>query len=321
MKRFVLHTGISKTGTATLQQTVFAAHPQIYYLGKSSNNGVSRGCRSEEVYALLQPVLWDGAENVDWPQLAAGFQSRVMGAVGADQVAVGSWEGLGSMRTENFRQLLARLQRLDPAAGMLISLRNPLSWVGSQYLQEVQGQFVKNNRDMKFRRRPWLDFDGWMRSNLLLAGGLDGMFGYGDNVRAAVEMLGRERVGVFLFEELASAPDDYYRGIAAFLGIDAAECTRLAAGAHRNLRLTAAAMEHIREVDRGFVRRWRWRRQDSAQRRRELRQAEEAAGDTAGAKVLLSDRWKEAISATTSAGNRWLRDELGLPLEHYGYPL
>ena len=56
----VLHVGLTKTGSTTLQTGLFARHSQVYFLGKrTQKRDEENGCRSHTVYEIFRPLLWD----------------------------------------------------------------------------------------------------------------------------------------------------------------------------------------------------------------------------------------------------------------------
>lgn len=63
--RLLLHVGLSKTGTTTLQRALFANHPEISYLGKYVPSKAPKGCLSQDVYDFLNPLLWDFSRPLD----------------------------------------------------------------------------------------------------------------------------------------------------------------------------------------------------------------------------------------------------------------
>ncbi|TGD73504.1 hypothetical protein E4634_10765 [Mangrovimicrobium sediminis] len=321
MKRLVLHTGMPKTATSTLQEAVFRQHPDVFYLGKSTKNGVTKGTRSQEIYDVLKPVLWSPKGNTDYAALAARFKELAIDPAGEEQVVIASWEGLGGIRERRFRSLLERVQQIYPEYRLLKCLRNPVNWVTSQYLQNVQGQFLKKNRDAYFHGRPWVPFETWLKRRYTKHGDMSLWLSAADNIKVAVDVLGRENVGVFLFEDMIADADAYYRGISEFIGIDGEKTLELVAGAHANPRLTQAEYDHIREVDSSLVARTRWRFSPDAERRRQMRKISRAQPDSPGVKIALTDEVRQRVIDSTCEGNRWLRDELGLDVERHGYPL
>ena len=57
----LLHLGLAKTGTATLQRALFLKHPQVHYLGKivGVKNNTKEDCLDDTTYKILEPILWD----------------------------------------------------------------------------------------------------------------------------------------------------------------------------------------------------------------------------------------------------------------------
>ncbi|MFM8173338.1 MAG: hypothetical protein ACKN81_07315, partial [Pirellulaceae bacterium] len=49
----VLHIGLPKTGTTTLQTLLFEHHSGIGYLGKNRGFPGEKNCRSQQIYELL----------------------------------------------------------------------------------------------------------------------------------------------------------------------------------------------------------------------------------------------------------------------------
>ena len=59
-KELILHVGLPKTGTTTIQKALFACHPQVHYLGKivKRSNKTRQLCLDETTYQILENILW-----------------------------------------------------------------------------------------------------------------------------------------------------------------------------------------------------------------------------------------------------------------------
>ena len=135
-KALLLHLGLSKTGSSTLQKALFRKHPQIYYLGKFANKGMSiRKCQDDLTYRILNPVLWDLDEPMDMDATLSLFQDKLMPKIPEDQVLVGSWENLGNRSIEHHREILNRSKAIFGSCRLLVTLRNPLTRLLSDGLQ------------------------------------------------------------------------------------------------------------------------------------------------------------------------------------------
>lgn len=309
MTDFVLHTGLSKTGTTTLQHG-FSRHAGVHYLGKSADYPGPEGSRSQEVFRSLNDVLWRKPlpEEESQPPFQP-LEIILQSPAAAGRVTVASWEGLGSRPSAFFNGLLARLQAACPQVRLLCCLRDPASWLVSTYLQHLRGQFLKRSRDTIFNDRPWLPIGDWLERSA--ASGLHGLVWQRANIRAAVEALGPEQVGVFSFEQLQAEPEAYYRAVSAFVGIDADELLSHLKTEHRNPRLTQAAfdfMQHVAETPALYD---SWRNQSPAERRTSLRSATARNSSAASVGMSLPATWRQRVNDLLAVDTAWVNSALG----------
>jgi hypothetical protein len=316
--KLVLHVGLQKTATSTLQRAVFTQHSDIFYLGKDRRSAVDKGCRNREVYDLLTPAIWNKGRTFDVERLRKGVNELIAPGAGEKVVTIGSWDALGNISTRGFTEMLRRLAVLFGDVRVVICLRKPVNWLQSLYLQELKGQFRKRNR-RHLGFNTYVEFEKWLE----LKGGWTsepgGMLRYGDNIRAASELLGKDRVGVFVFEELLADPAAYYTGICEFLGIDVDEALRLSHGKVFNRSLSHTQLQLLRETQSSLLKRFFWLIGPRSDRARVL---DDLAGiDAEKVKVQMSPSTVAEIEDYVRGTNRWLAAEFGLPLENYGYPL
>jgi len=311
MPAFVLHIGLSKTGTTTLQHGL-SRHAGVHYLGKSSDYGGPEGSRSREVFGSLNEVLW----RKPLPEEASQPAVQPLGMIlqsptAAGRVTVASWEGLGSRPTAFFAGMLARLQAACPQVHLLCCLRDPASWLVSTYLQHLRGQFLKRSRDTIFDGRPWLPLGDWLERSA--TGDLHGLVWQRANIRAALEALGPEQVGVFSFEQLKAQPEAYYRGVSAFVGIDADEMLRHLKTEHRNPRLSQAACDFMQHVAETPTLCTAWRNQSPAERRTSLRSATARTPSAASVSLSLPVAWQQRVHDLLAIDTAWINATLGSP--------
>ena len=140
---------------------------------------------------------------------------------------------------------------------------------------------------------------------------------YSACIQSSVEQLGRENVGVFLFEELHQDSNAYYQSICEFVGIDSEIGVSLAKNEHFHSRLTEAQVAHMREINSSFLKRTHNSFSDNRSRIKALKEN----ANSPPAKAVLPEELKKKVSDATRVGHRWLVDNLDLPLEKYGYPL
>jgi hypothetical protein len=200
---------------------------------------------------------------------------------------------------------------------IIVTLRNPLTQVPSEYLQNIHGKFVK-------QRRKWmgsssaLDIDEWFELRSRKGSGRREVLNYCQNIQASVALLGKENVGVFLFEDLVSDPEAYYRAISGFIGIDAEETCALSQHKHFHKRISQGQLDLIRRIDTLSGSSALLRCLPQRLRRLLL---EKAGNKSSSAKADLTPDLRERIALETRDGHRWLIENFALPLEKYDYPL
>jgi len=320
LSEFLLHVGMTKSGTKTLQD-LFATHSQVYALGKMKRNNVSGGFRSEEVRALLSPLLFESPEHdIDLPELQRQYRELILPQAAGKQVCVASWEGLANRPPVKFAARIERVRAVVGPCKILFTLRNPVKWAASWYLQTMENNFIRRSAERRFKGRPYLDFDVWFDERINERKTVERVFCCPDNIRDTAELLGADSVGVFLLEELAVDPEKYFTRLARFMGVDSAEAIQLARNSHHNSRLLDAEFEYIREVGSDQARSKAWEEQSPTERSAAMKAHVEASVDrTSLARVDVPESISKQIIEANMSGNRWIQSELGIELERYGY--
>lgn len=315
MNNFTLHVGLPKTGTTTLQDSLFARHSQICYFGKRRGSPYAKAATSEAVNQLLKPAIWKLGSHFDPKAAQTAAQSLDLPNLIGSRVQLASWEALGINNPTKFGEMLRRLSRTFGSCRIMITLRNPLTLLPSSYLQDLRGHSMKRDKP-HMGGRVFMEFDEWLNATGNRHPGWH--VNYGHNIRTAVSLLGKGNVGVFVFEDLLKDPKRYYTGICEFLGIDADEGLALTTGEHMNTRITISQLTQLKRMESSLVQKLLWRLSSKKQRQRLFRRAND---NTAAAKVILSDDQRNKISNDTALMNRWLDEEFGLNLGSHGYPL
>lgn len=314
MNEFVLHTGVSKTGTTTLQHG-FSRHSGVYFLGKSADYRGPEGSLSETIFRSLNALIWqkpsleEASASSSAAQPSVRLESILQSPAAAGRVTVASWEGLGSRPTAFFVGMLARLQAACPQVRLLCCLRDPAAWLVSTYLQHLRGQFLKRSRETIFHGRPWMPLGDWLERSA--TGGLHGLVWQRANIRAAVEALGPEQVGVFSFEQLQARPEDYYRAVSVFVGIDADEMLGHLTTEHRNPRLSRAACDFMQQVDATPALCAAWKNQSPAERQASLRAATARSSSAASVSLSLPVAWQQRVDDLLAIDMAWLNSTFG----------
>ncbi len=320
MTGIVLHIGLSKTATTTLQRAVFQNHSQIHYLGKVAGSRHGRECASADTYEFLAPLLWRTDQPCDIAAAKDFYAETLVPRAGANKVILGSWEGLGQQGIASFETSLQRLAAACGVCKILISLRNPVTRLPSMYLQHLRG-------NQKQLARRYVTFDEWLDSRERQLGNLRDVIAYREYVEMALRLLGAANVGVFLFEAFQSDPEQYLRDVSEYLSVDANETMELAEGQHHHTRLFESQVNRMQAIHSSLAGRLAWRLSSVERRKKSIGFSDRegviqstVAGDSP-ASVELSPETVQRISDASREGNNWLADELRLELGKYGYAL
>lgn len=313
----LLHIGLPKTGTKTIQKTLFSGHPEIYYIGKYVRNKIPRGCLSQEIYNFMNPLIWNISQPLDLDRYRGVLQEQILPGVYPGKFLVGSWEGLGNSPVNEYVEKIKRLQSIFGSCRVMMTIRNPLTQIPSYYLQNIRGHFLYRNRPW-MGNLPYIDIDEWLKRKISKNLTLEEVFPYSRNIQVAVNLLGKENVGVFVFEELINDPDRYYGTICDFIGIDVTQGLKLTRQRHLHKRTTQGQVEYLQRLSNSTWYKLILKFKGSQSRRRLI---DANAGDGVHAKVSLPSQWERRISDATRAGNRWIAMNYHLYLEKYDYPL
>jgi hypothetical protein len=316
-KGLILHIGLHKTGTETIQKTLFSGHPEIYYIGKYVQNNILRGCLSQEIYDFMNPLIWNISQPLDLDRYRGVLQEQIVPGIDPGKFLVGSWEGLGNSPVNEYVEKIKRLQSIFGSCRVMMTIRNPLTQIPSYYLQNIRGHFLYRNRPW-MGNLPYIDIDEWLKRKISKNLTLEEVFPYSRNIQAAVNLLGKENVGVFVFEELINDPDRYYGTICDFIGIDVTQGLKLTRQRHLHKRTTQGQVEYLQRLSNSTWYKLILKFKGSQSRRRLI---DANAGDGVHAKVSLPSQWERRISDATRAGNRWIAMNYHLYLEKYDYPL
>ncbi len=317
-----LHLGLPKTATTTLQNTLFCQHPGICYLGKrrtwEKTQEREKGCASNEIYRALRPVFWDREESTDPARVRAVLQEYSR-ANGPQKPILGSWEGLLIKPPEAFQAMLREARNLLGDVRVVVTLRNPLKRLPSAYLHAMKACTRHGRHHTMPEGRVFVSFDEWLKGAPRDPKAHDSRFDFGDNLRFAVELLGRDKVGVFLLEDMIEDRDAFVTSLLDFMGIDNGGA-ELVGDQHLNPAFNAAQLAFLKSIDESPEQRERWLALSRPERESQMEKiAEDSPGDKYN--IVLSDDQRELIEARSRDLDRWLVDTFGLDLERHGYPL
>lgn len=296
-----IHIGVPKTGTSTLQERVFPNHPQITFLGWSCSSaveGFSECLYGDSIY-----------ENDEAFEACAERMEQYLAE--NEGAVLFSREHL-THEKYNKGLFATRLKRIFGDAKIILTIRRQSEWIASSYVWYVRSI-----------RRPWRGgfpstLESYLQSNW--ANRSHSRFAtcdYASIARAYEREFGKERVGVFLFEEMVSNPERFNEKLCKFIGVEPDTANAGPWYADTNPRMT------IRQY-----RFWRWRTLilplgalylfTEKLRLPSLNWLIEGGSQF---RVKLPQHWIERIDNNYRLGNSYLAENFGLPLEEYGYKL
>lgn len=314
-----LHMGLPKTATTTLRNTLFSQHPGIcYLLDKTSGQAAERSCATPEIYEALRPIFWRRAEPTD-TNLVRSVLRDYSEAKGAEKPILGAWETLLIKPPEVFRALLREARYTMGDLHVMVTLRNPLKRLPSAYLHALSACAQNGKHHSIPQGSLFITFDDWLAGSHRWATQHEYRFDFEKNLRFAVDLLGRDKVGVFLMEDMVADRQAFFANIERFMGIGNVNAEMIA-DKHLNKGLTVAEFEFLQAIDASKVQRKQWLALSPQERRMNLK-AIAQEGNVERCRVVLSDSQRELIESRSRDLNRWLVDTYGLELERHGYPL
>ncbi|MEK9968295.1 MAG: sulfotransferase [Ferrovibrio sp.] len=233
--RSIIHIGVGKTGTTSLQENLLARHPSILNIGRPWRDEDSRKAAQQ----LIRLDDWD----YDAVWMAQYFKRLAAEAAEKSATLVLSDEILSS--SEVLSLTARRLHSLLPDAEIVCTLRHQVALVESFYtahatmLKGVPGRW--NGRSVSFAE--WLD-----HALAIFPAGYLGLLRFDRLLGIFAQAFGQDRIHVFLYEELLADPTTYWGRWARLLGIETGEAVNLMAAPRKNERSSAreAAYQAVR---------------------------------------------------------------------------
>lgn len=298
----IIHPGFIKTGTTSLQQFLFGAHPQLHAFGHPHQSP-------------LDTRLSEALRAID----GFGDDPQVLGAAVADAVA--AWPDgrvpLLSDETLTADPRLAaatarRLHRHFPQARILFTLRRQEDLIRSFYGRHGR---VLGDAPAPYTNRH-VSFAAWLEhASRQAPAGVLGMADFARTIELYRGLFGAQRISIVLLEEWMTDPDAFARRLSAILGIDAGTARRLL-GDRRTHGQDSARMVRYDRFSRRFP--------DAA---RVASHLPHGVRGVAGAflrrgathRAAWPPGWRERLRERYAPGNRELVERYGLPLREHGY--
>ena len=213
--RILLHIGLPKTGTTSLQELVFGAHPEIRYFGQTN---VWDDPDAKTVLRAL--VLGDELDLAAARTILADADRDCRAIVISDEALTLGEFMLRATRWPVRSDHLATARRAHALLGdaqVLIVLRSQADWIESWRLQGLKsGKYVETDY------RAWLERDLGASAERLLA-----LLDYDALYEAYCNAFGPRQVHVRLYEQYCHRFEDLAAECAGLIGVDADRARQL----------------------------------------------------------------------------------------------
>jgi hypothetical protein len=312
MSELYIHLGYPKTATTTFQQHVFPRQPDIVYLGKSIP---SFRYTDPALFPLIDALMTEDSVSYGGPAALREVIRIHREEAGPRPLLISSESFLHVTATDP-GVVAERVKAAFSPCKVIITIREQRSLLRSFY--GLHGRFGQYLFVTKAELEPFripLAMDHWLEINFRAAfRNLPALLHYEAIIARYSALLGKENVGVFLFEEFKQAPESYIARLADFVGCDSAAMLSLARGRHEHAGLAQG------ELLWWQFNRWLGRRPpgDTIERRITSQWSRWLSRGHA-VRDTMSPAWDQRLQALYGPGNQRLSDLLQQPLESYGY--
>ena len=200
----VVHPGFVRTATSTLQERVFAQHPEVHFLGLPAP--------SKELAWAIRHLC--NADSLYFDEKRVGeIFARSLADADPGKTAMLSYENYALYESKDKGLIAERVRRLFPSARIAFTIRRQEDLVGSWYLTKLR-------KHIKGKNFP--TFEEWFRiKNREPHRSILDDLRYFTIIEGYASLFGRERIGIFLLEGLKRDPRRFADRLAGFLEVDA----------------------------------------------------------------------------------------------------
>lgn len=319
-----IHIGMPKTATKTLQWRLFSRHSEIFYLGRFDGPSFRKqyreldACRTRQVQELMQDIAYTGFRSPDFDRCRNLVAEILEPASKQHLVPVWSWESYSTDIAANRRIRAKNLKQVFGDANIIITIRHPVDLLESAFLQQLKRDNV-GPRANKRRGVFYCTIEQWLHREWKreVAQHLD----YANTIRFYLQIFGRNRLHVLLFEDLRRDSDSFFARVCDIMGVSSEEGLRLAAGERDNSGWTQAQIDMLRKIHGSWIDATRFRFARREQRRLMLGLDRYGVPEARGPRAQLGtpETWRRRVLDQTREGNEWLSEVFDLPLEARGY--
>ena len=312
MTQLFIHVGYPKTATTTFQKRVFPNHPDIDYLGKFIP---SYRYRDQLLFPELEKLVtmdesrYEGTEGVR--TLMKRYRERC-----TNKALLISSESFIHVTAVDLAVVAGRIQSAFSPCKVIITIREQMDIIKSFYGMHGRiGQYMFLCQDETETIRFPMTIETWLEQSFRsYHKSFLSLLHYYETIQCYCRILGRDNVGIFLFEEFVHDRPTYIRKLSEFLGIDAPAMMRLVEGQHENPGRPGGTWPYL-EVLTPLLSRWGLK----AEKHTREEGMTELAGGRNAVQITMPPSWRERLEGLYRDGNEALMRDFKLPLEGYKY--
>lgn len=310
---FFLHIGMPKTGTTTLQRTLFSNHPELMFFGKAQKN-----CQNPIQHDLMAELVWRKFIRPDFPKCEKLYAQLAEQAAAQNKSLLYSQESLMLNRHQVQKFRAQNLQKVIGDARLIVCLRQPVSLVKSVYTQTLKRDNIGSGAKLGKAHR-FEPFERWIQRGFWQGRAPNTHLEYAQTLQVFSDVFGKDSIKVFLFEKLVEDQSSFIYELCEHIGIDPEKGIQLAEGTQLNRRWTQEQLHQLDRLNKNPLRALRFQFSNKQKRADMLRIGQ--SDDSPKAAVEISPEWIKKIEDKTRAGNRMIQKQWDVPLEQYGYPV
>lgn len=320
----IIHIGMPKTATKTLQWRVFAEHSDIYYLGRFDGPSYREkyrqfeACRDAQVLEIMDQIAYRGIRNPDTAACHTLLKQYLQHCNPQHRLPVWSWESYCTDSHKNRELRAGHLKKVFGNARILVTIRHPVKLLESAYLQQLKRDNIgaRYHRGKKVFYRP---IDRWLQRDK--ANDITNHLDYPETIRMYTQQFGVENVCVLTFEQLQQDRAVFFEKLCEFMGIDLQETLTLVDTSIDNSRWTDTQLGRLQTIDNSLFQSLKFRYAKRPMRRKMLNLDKMSVPLTPGSKAsaIISPEWQSQILKRTLSGNQWLEETFNLGLDELGY--
>ncbi len=320
----VIHIGMPKTATTTLQSRLFSEHSEIFYLGRFDGRDYAKNyrkfdfCRDVSVQSLMNQICYGDVFSPDFKKCKILLQDILTPALRKNLLPVWSWESYSTDISAKRRVRARNLKMVFGDAKIIMTIRHPVALLESAYFQQLKRDNVGSNgrcgKSVYYR-----PIDDWLKENF--NGEIMPHLQYAETIQMYIDQFGQDNVLVFLFEELLADQEKFLKKMCAIIGINAEETLSLVKKRVENSRWTKEQLTILNCIVSSYSKALLFKYSSKNIRKRTLKLDDNGVPLNPGEKAhaAISRPWQEKILQTTRDGDLWLQEKLNLPLTQYGY--